>query len=163
MAENSSSNALANERTELAEDRTDWAEDRTIMANERHPVHAHRNFHLLGRSAQWLCGSGKTEFAPCQSGQAQQFADHFRSDGHGRNHPDCRALDDGLHRLIRADVQPIRFSLVGRMNAIQQTQENNVRFIIRTIAAGAISIAAKIIIKKMQEKNQPEPTVQPAE
>jgi hypothetical protein len=60
-------------------------------------------------------------------------------------------------------VQPIRFSLVGRMNAIQQTQENNVRFIIRTIAAGAISIAAKIIIKKMQEKNQPEPTVQPAE
>lgn len=60
-------------------------------------------------------------------------------------------------------MQPIRFSLVGRMNAIQQTQENNVRFIIRTIAAGAISIAAKIIIKKMQEKNQPEPTVQPAE
>jgi putative membrane protein len=35
MAEDSSSNALANERTELAEDRTDWAEDRTIMANER--------------------------------------------------------------------------------------------------------------------------------
>jgi len=60
-------------------------------------------------------------------------------------------------------VQPIRFSLVGNRNAIQQTQENNVRFIIRTIAAGAISIAAKIIIKKMQEKNQPEPTVQPAE
>ena len=60
-------------------------------------------------------------------------------------------------------MQPIRFSLVGNMNAIQQTQENNVRFIIRTIAAGAISIAAKIIIKKMQEKNQPEPTVQPAE
>ena len=49
------------------------------------------------------------------------------------------------------------------MYAIQQTQENNVRFIIRTIAAGAISIAAKIIIKKMQEKNQSEPTVQPAE
>ena len=49
------------------------------------------------------------------------------------------------------------------MNAIQQTQENNVRFIIRTIAAGAISIAAKIIIKKMQEKNQSEPPVQPAE
>ena len=49
------------------------------------------------------------------------------------------------------------------MNAIQQTQENNVRFIIRTIAAGAISIAAKIIIKKIQEKNQSEPTVQPAE
>lgn|GEM_PF-1098327 len=60
-------------------------------------------------------------------------------------------------------MQPIRFSLVGNRNAIQQTQENNVRFIIRTIAAGAISIAAKIIIKKMQEKNQPEPTVQPAE
>lgn len=60
-------------------------------------------------------------------------------------------------------MQPIRFSLVGNMNAIQQTQESNVRFIIRTIAAGAISIAAKIIIKKMQEKNQPEPTVQPAE
>jgi len=65
--------------------------------------------------------------------------------------------------MISPAVQPIRFSLVGRMNAIQQTQENNVRFIIRTIAAGAISIAAKIIIKKMQEKNQPEPTVQPAE
>ncbi len=37
------------------------------------------------------------------------------------------------------------------------------RFIIRTIAAGAISIAAKIIIKKIQEKNQPEPGVRPAE
>ncbi|WP_417616332.1 hypothetical protein [Parasphingorhabdus sp.] len=31
------------------------------------------------------------------------------------------------------------------------------RFIIRTIAAGAISIAAKIIIKKIQEKNETEP------
>lgn len=49
------------------------------------------------------------------------------------------------------------------MSAFQQTQENNVRFIIRTIAAGAISIAAKIIIKKIQEKNEPEPTVRPAE
>ena len=28
------------------------------------------------------------------------------------------------------------------------------RFIIRTIAAGAISLAAKIIIKKIQEKKQ---------
>jgi len=35
MAEDPSSNNLANERTDLAEDRTDWAEDRTIMANER--------------------------------------------------------------------------------------------------------------------------------
>lgn len=60
-------------------------------------------------------------------------------------------------------MQPNGFLPVVRMNAIQQTQENNVRFIIRTIAAGAISIAAKIIIKKMQEKNQSEPPVQPAE
>ncbi|PHR12626.1 MAG: hypothetical protein COA41_19025 [Sphingopyxis sp.] len=35
MGKESSSNALANERTDLAEDRTEWAEDRTIMANER--------------------------------------------------------------------------------------------------------------------------------
>ena len=35
MAEESSNNDLAGERTDLAEDRTDWAEDRTIMANER--------------------------------------------------------------------------------------------------------------------------------
>ena len=35
MGKDSSSNALANERTDLAEDRTEWAEDRTIMANER--------------------------------------------------------------------------------------------------------------------------------
>lgn len=60
-------------------------------------------------------------------------------------------------------MQPNGFLPVVGMNAIQQTQENNVRFIIRTIAAGAISIAAKIIIKKMQEKNQSEPPVQPAE
>ena len=60
-------------------------------------------------------------------------------------------------------MQSNGFLPVVRMNAIQQTQENNVRFIIRTIAAGAISIAAKIIIKKMQEKNQSEPPVQPAE
>ena len=49
------------------------------------------------------------------------------------------------------------------MNAIQQIQENSVRFIIRTIAAGAISIAAKIIIKKIQDKNEPEATIRPAE
>ena len=60
-------------------------------------------------------------------------------------------------------MQPNGFLPVVRMNAIQQIQENHVRFIIRTIAAGAISIAAKIIIKKMQEKNQSEPPVQPAE
>ena len=30
------------------------------------------------------------------------------------------------------------------------------RFIIRTIAAGAVSIAARIIIKKIQDKHQPE-------
>lgn len=30
------------------------------------------------------------------------------------------------------------------------------RYIIRTIAAGAISVAARIIIKKIQEKNQPD-------
>ena len=60
-------------------------------------------------------------------------------------------------------MQPNGFSPVVGMNAIQQTQEKHVRFIIRTIAAGAISIAAKIIIKKIQEKNQSEPTVQPAE
>jgi len=49
------------------------------------------------------------------------------------------------------------------MKAIQQIQEKKVRFIIRTIAAGAISIAARIIIKKIQEKDQPDPSVQPAE
>jgi len=38
-----------------------------------------------------------------------------------------------------------------------------VRFIIRTIAAGAISIAARIIIKKIQERDQPESPAQPAE
>lgn len=32
------------------------------------------------------------------------------------------------------------------------------RYIIRTIAAGAISVAARIIIKKIQEKDQPEKT-----
>ena len=35
MSDNSSSNGLAEDRTDLAEDRTVWAEDRTIMANER--------------------------------------------------------------------------------------------------------------------------------
>ncbi|GMN02029.1 YidH family protein [Erythrobacter sp. MTPC3] len=35
MSDKSSSNELAEERTDLAEDRTDWAEDRTVMANER--------------------------------------------------------------------------------------------------------------------------------
>jgi len=40
---------------------------------------------------------------------------------------------------------------------MKQIQENHMRFIIRTIAAGAISIAAKIIIKKLQEKNETEP------
>jgi hypothetical protein len=60
-------------------------------------------------------------------------------------------------------VQPNRLSPVIGMNAVQQKQENYMRFIIRTIAAGAISIAAKIIIKKIQEKNQPEPGVRPAE
>ncbi|MEH6790058.1 hypothetical protein [Parasphingorhabdus sp.] len=30
------------------------------------------------------------------------------------------------------------------------------RFIIRTIAAGVVSMAARIIIKKIQDKNQPE-------
>ena len=35
MSDKSSSNELAEERTDLAEDRTDWAEDRTLMANER--------------------------------------------------------------------------------------------------------------------------------
>ncbi|WP_417611396.1 hypothetical protein [Parasphingorhabdus sp.] len=42
-------------------------------------------------------------------------------------------------------------------------KEQDVRFIIRTIAAGAISIAAKIIIKKLQEKDEPEAVSQPAE
>lgn len=32
---NTSSNELAEERTDLAQDRTDWAEDRTVLANER--------------------------------------------------------------------------------------------------------------------------------
>lgn len=32
------------------------------------------------------------------------------------------------------------------------------RFIVRTIAAGAVSIAARIIIKKLQEKKQAEHT-----
>jgi len=35
MAQDPSSNDLADERTDLAEERTDWAEDRTLMANER--------------------------------------------------------------------------------------------------------------------------------
>ncbi len=35
MADDKSSNDLAEERTDLAQDRTDWAEDRTLMANER--------------------------------------------------------------------------------------------------------------------------------
>jgi len=35
MANESSKQDLAGDRTDLAEDRTDWAEDRTIMANER--------------------------------------------------------------------------------------------------------------------------------
>ena len=35
MNDKSTSNELAEERTDLAEDRTDWAEDRTMMANER--------------------------------------------------------------------------------------------------------------------------------
>lgn len=60
-------------------------------------------------------------------------------------------------------MQPNRLSPVGKLNAIQQTQENDVRFIIRTIAAGAISIAAKIIIKKIQDKKQPDPAAYPAE
>jgi hypothetical protein len=72
-------------------------------------------------------------------------------------------LDDGFQHLISNSLQPNDFSPVVTMSAFQQTQENNVRFIIRTIAAGAISIAAKIIIKKIQEKNEPEPTVRPAE
>lgn len=42
-------------------------------------------------------------------------------------------------------------------------KEQHVRFIIRTIAAGAISIAAKIIIKKLQEKDEPETAAYPAE
>jgi len=49
------------------------------------------------------------------------------------------------------------------MKAIQQIQENNVRFIIRTLAAGAISMAARIIIKKIQDKDRPEPVAEPAE
>ena len=40
---------------------------------------------------------------------------------------------------------------------MSQQKEKIVRFIIRTIAAGAISVAAKIIIKKIQEKNQTDP------
>ncbi len=72
-------------------------------------------------------------------------------------------MDDGLQRLTVAVVQPNRFSPVDRVNVIQQKQENSVRFIIRTLAAGAISIAAKIIIKKIQEKNEPEPAIRPAE
>ncbi len=32
------------------------------------------------------------------------------------------------------------------------------RYIIRTIAAGAISVAARIIIKKIQEKNETKPS-----
>tara|TARA_R110000824_G_scaffold25838_7_gene89589 strand:+ start:15217 stop:15345 length:129 start_codon:yes stop_codon:yes gene_type:complete len=35
-------------------------------------------------------------------------------------------------------------------------KENDVRYIIRTIAAGAISVAARIIIKKIQEKKPAE-------
>ncbi len=35
MADETSKNTMANERTDLAENRTEWAEDRTIMANER--------------------------------------------------------------------------------------------------------------------------------
>jgi len=38
-----------------------------------------------------------------------------------------------------------------------------VRYIVRTIAAGAIAIAAKIIIKKIQEKDEPDTPAQPAE
>lgn len=41
---------------------------------------------------------------------------------------------------------------------IKKTKENRMRFIIRTIAAGAISIAARIIIKKIQNKNEPDTT-----
>lgn len=42
------------------------------------------------------------------------------------------------------------------MNIIQRLKENDVRYIIRTIAAGAISVAARIIIKKIQENKQPD-------
>lgn len=42
------------------------------------------------------------------------------------------------------------------MNTISNSEENDVRYIIRTIAAGAISVAARIIIKKIQEKKQPD-------
>jgi len=40
----------------------------------------------------------------------------------------------------------------------QQIRENDMRYIIRTIAAGAISVAARIIIKKIQQKNETKPS-----
>jgi len=43
------------------------------------------------------------------------------------------------------------------VNFKQRTQEKDVRYIIRTIAAGAISVAARIIIKKIQQKNETKP------
>jgi len=42
-------------------------------------------------------------------------------------------------------------------------RRSKVRFIIRTLAAGAISMAARIIIKKIQEKDEPTASAQPAE
>lgn len=36
----------------------------------------------------------------------------------------------------------------------------NMRFVVRTIAAGAVSIAARLIIKKIQNKKQAEPSSQ---
>tara|TARA_R110000824_G_scaffold111734_1_gene260418 strand:- start:1177 stop:1314 length:138 start_codon:yes stop_codon:yes gene_type:complete len=44
------------------------------------------------------------------------------------------------------------------MNVFSQIKENHVRFIIRTIAAGAVSIAARIIIKKIQDKKNADTT-----
>jgi hypothetical protein len=53
-------------------------------------------------------------------------------------------------------MQPNRGPSVDRVNEIQKIKESDVRFIIRTIAAGAVSVAARIIIKKIQDRNKPD-------
>lgn len=65
-------------------------------------------------------------------------------------------MDDGFQRLRPSQARygtniPLTSCL---SEYIIKTKENVVRFMIRTIAAGAVSIAARIIIKKIQDKKQ---------